>query len=368
MKKVESGMKKALLACSVVLSTTILMPSCLSDDDDTTLYDDVAITSATLGTLNRYLTTTGSDGRDSVYKRSYSASTLKLVIDQLGGRIYCEKPLLLGTDLKHVVCSLATKNNALVAIKSTTSDSLTIVTTKDSIDFSVPRTLRVISSDTEHWRDYVMTLTVRQQEAGVLTWTEKTGEVAEADINLVSYPDISQVVGYANGETYGYGWDGHLKVSRDGGDTWTDEQLDAPEELLPRQRLTFATWATANNVDYALMAGVLDEGDTTMTLWRKLIDHGREGRWVYMTPAEDNPYLLPAMEQVTLTYCAGYLLAAGSNGTIYRSQDQGITWKTGEQLTMPADFGGAPFQLSSRDDVLWLKDKNGRTWQGVISE
>lgn len=334
MKKVESGMRKALLACCVVLSTAILLPSCLGDDDDVTLYDDVAITAVTLGTLNSYLTTTASDGSDSVYKRAYGGSSFQMAIDQIGHRIWNVDSLPLGTDLKHVVCTLTAKNNGLVAILSTSSDSMKLVTTTDSIDFSVPRTLRVISSDAEHYRDYVMTLTARQQETGRLVW-------AEADAALMpAEPTVDSI-----------------DVTR----------LDADAALVPQLALTGVTWQGRGNVEYTLWAGMTAETDTAMTLWRRLRDASHEGNWVLMTQAEDNPYYLPAAAQIALVYTNGKLLALSSNGNVYSSEDQGLTWKTDEKLTMPEDFGGAPMRAVTGNGFIWLQDGTGRVWRGYIS-
>ena len=329
-----NGMKKAMMACCVMLLTSMLLPSCLGDDDDVTVYDDVAITSVTLGTLNRYLTTTASDGTDSVYKRSFAGSTIRLVIDQIGHRIFCANPLPMGTDLKHVVCTLTTKNNAIVAEKSITSDSMRVVSSTDSLDFSVPRTLRVYATDGEHYRDYVMTLTVREQEVGTLVWT------ADDEAQMPEAMAID-----------------NIDMSR----------LDADASLVPTLGLTGVTWQGRGNVEYTLWAGLTAETDTAMTLWRRLRDEGHEGQWVLMTQAEDNPYYLPASTQVALAYVDGYLLALSSNGTIYRSQDQGITWRTDEKLQMPEGFQGAPMTVISDGSNVWLQDGGGKKWSGAIS-
>jgi hypothetical protein len=313
----------------------MLMPSCLGSDDDVTLYDDVAITSVTLGTLKSYQTTTASDGSDSVYRRSYGGSSFKMVIDQLGRRIWNADSLPIGTDLKHVLVTITAKNNGLVTIKSTTSDSLSLVTTTDSLDFSVPRTLRVVSSDGNHWRDYVMTLSARQQAAGQLVWTA-------ADATLM--PEAPAI------------------------DSIDTNNLDADATLVPRQALTGVSWQGRGDVEYTLWAGLTAETDTAMTLWRRLSDAGHEGTWVLMNQAEDNPYYLPAAEQMVLAYVNGNLLALYSDGAIYISKNQGITWMTDEKLAMPAGFGGAPMRaVTDSEGRLWLQDGTGKTWSGTMS-
>lgn len=329
-------MKKVMMACCVMLMTSVLLPSCLGDDDDVTYYDNVSVTSFTLGTLNRYLTATAADGSDSTYKKSYNASSVKMHIDHLGGRIFNSDSLPIGTDLKHVVCTLATKNNALATIKSTRSDSLFAISSTDSLDFSQPRTVRVFSTDGEHWRDYTVTLSVRQQEAGVLRWTRTEEQIDES-------------TAYAPADS--------IDTSR----------LDDDASLVPTLALTGVTWQTNAGMEYTLWAGLRAETDTAMTLWRRLKDTKHESQWVLMTQAEDNPYYLPASQQTVLAYVQGYLLALSADGTIYRSQDQGITWKTSDNLQMPDDFGGAPMTVISLGDRLLLTDGTGKKWSGSIS-
>lgn len=317
-----------------MLTATLLLPSCLGSDDEGTYYDDVAITSVSLGTLNRYPTTTSSEGEDSTYKVSFAGSAYKMVLDQVGYRIFNSDSLPLKTDLKHVVCTLATRNSALVTIKSMTSDSIFAYSSTDSIDFSKPRTFRVFSTDGEHYRDYVMSLSVRQYEAGTLLWT------AVVDGQM---PEISVVV-----------------------DSINEQNIDDEASLLPRLSLAYVSWTAANNVKYAMWAGLRAETDTAMTIWRKMSDADHAGQWVYMTQAEDNPYYLPAASQLALVYYAGRLLALCSNGAIYVSNDQGITWKSDSNIALPDGCNG-PLKAVVAEGYLWLTDGDGKVWRGVLT-
>lgn len=328
-------MRKIFLACWVVLMTMFL-PSCLNTDDEATYYDDVAITSFSLGTLNRYLTTTKADGTDSVYKVSFAGSGYKVAVDQLGCRIFSSDSLPLGTDLKHVVCTLATRNNALITVKSMISDSVFAFSSADSLDFSKPRTLRIFSTDGEHSRDYIVTLSARQHNPGKLLWSARSAAEMPIFDESVDSIDVTS--------------------------------LDADASLLPKLSLTYVSWKGINDIHYAMWAGLRNEADTAMTIWRKVSDAEHTGRWVYMAQAEDNPYYLPAMEQMALVYYGGSLLALGSDGHIYQSRDHGITWKTNSNLVLPDGFGGAPLTAIASDGCLWLKDGNGFVWSGTMTK
>ena len=303
-------MRKIFLACWVMLVAVLMLPSCLGSDDDVTVYDDVAITSFTLGTLNRYVTKTLSDGSDSTYKVTYAGSAYKV------------------GDIPVVPMG--------ETIKSMTSDSLFTYSSTDSIDFSQPRTFRVFSTDGLYYRDYVVSISARQYAAGSLLWTAM-GNTAMPEAEIV--PDS------------------------------IDEQNIADDaSLLPRKSLAYVSWTAADNIKYSLWAGLRADTDTAMTLWRKVSDANHAGQWVYMTQAEDNPYYLPAMSQAALVYYGGSLLALGGNGAIYQSRDQGITWKSSSTQKMPEGFGGAPLKAVVSEGYLWLQDGKGRVWRGVMNK
>ena len=78
-----------ILSSIVGALSVLTFSSCLSDNEDkTTTYDDTAVTAFSLSTVNRYLHTTTSDGKnDSIYKSTYSPSGVKFYIDQLQRQI-----------------------------------------------------------------------------------------------------------------------------------------------------------------------------------------------------------------------------------------------------------------------------------------
>ena len=119
-------MKRVFRIFGALLMMPVILTSCLGDStDDTTLYSDMAITSFTLGTLNRYTQTTSSTtGNDTVIKTTLTGSDYKMTIDQLGHKIYNQTPLPVGVDVKHVICTVSAKNSGWLTLKSMTSDSL----------------------------------------------------------------------------------------------------------------------------------------------------------------------------------------------------------------------------------------------------
>ena len=167
-------MKRVFQVICGLLTVSWLLTSCLnSSDNETTLYDDMAVSTFKLGTLNRYLHTTTKEGKDTVYKSTYAGDAYKMTIDQLNHRIYNIDSLPYGTDCAHIICNVTTRNNGVVYVKSMISDTLVYFQSgKDSIDFTYPRVFRVFSTDGSGSRDYMVTLNVRKQETGKMKWTQ----------------------------------------------------------------------------------------------------------------------------------------------------------------------------------------------------
>lgn len=348
----DATMRSIFHALWATLVMVSVLSSCLNSDDSTvTLYDDMAITAFSLGTLNRYPHTTSESGSDSIYKVAYSAAGYVMSIDQLGGRIFNSVALPSYTDLKHVVCSLSTKNSGLAVLKSLTSDSLTTFSSTDSIDFSVPRELRVYATSGAGYRAYTVTLTVNELDNSALSWTE---------VPVSDYPAGSGGIQY---KTEG----GALLSSADNGQSWQEETLGDDGGLLPTEVLSCVSWTIGANATYSLLAGHRADDETTTTLWRKVDYDGQPAKWVYMTVTDNNPYYLPYLQHVVLLYYNDQVLAVGSDGKLYRTEDQGITWQVTSDYALPDAFvedTPAAFDATVADGCLWLLDSEaGKAWR-----
>ena len=155
-----------------MLTVVLLMASCMKskDNESGTLYNDTAITAFSLGTLNRYLHTISSTGEDSIYKVTVTGSDYKFSIDQENHRIFNADSLPGGTDVKHVVCSVASLNNGTVFYKSLVSDTIYYHSSTDSIDFSSPRQFLVFASNGNDHEEYTIEVNVHQEEGEQFIW------------------------------------------------------------------------------------------------------------------------------------------------------------------------------------------------------
>ena len=432
----QDRMNKIFRTLCVLCVISFALTSCLGDDDEknTKTYGDVAITQFTLGQLNRYTSSVSSKtGNDTIIKATLTGTNYPMTIDQLGCQIYNQTALPVGTDLKHVPLSAVTaKNGGLVLIKSMTSDSLFTFSTKDSLNFSVPRIFRVFSTDGQSHRDYTVTLNVSETEGSSFEWTKvradintenftnrhlvavgdsvllvdkdiivvdnvyggerfmrissngyvesrnvNAGEDAWSEMydNMASKPGIRRLIGATAHEIFGLGEDNSLKVSVDGiGLKWYNESLDDAASLLPIDNIACVNWpyAPADNTDYVLLAGNSQQDDQSVVLWRKISQYGGKtvwqnwGQWVYYPVDDNNKYLLPRQDNLSMACFGNSVLAIGDDMIIYESSDQGITWKSESSYARPSGMGGSHASIAADSQGrLWIVTDNGELWIGT---
>lgn len=144
--------------------------SCLGSADEYVYYDDTAITSFTLGTLNIVVDTTSSTGEDSTYTTTRDCSSYKFYIDQQTREIYNVDSLPRGIDASKVVCTVYSKNSGAIGIKSITSDSLLTYSSSDSINFTSPRDFYVYSNSGKASRKYTISVNVHKEDPDTFRW------------------------------------------------------------------------------------------------------------------------------------------------------------------------------------------------------
>ncbi len=213
-------MRSFLISVAATGAALTMLASCLGDDTDYTYYDDAAITAFTLGTLNRYYTVEGSQGQDSVIKRTLSCSDYVFNIDQQAGLIWNHDSLPLEIDASKVICTITSRNGGTVVYQSLVSDSLFYYSSSDSIDFTVPRQFRVYSTSGLTWRDYTVSVNVHKEVGDTCIWTLLT----DCEAAFVPLEEMKAVS--FDGKMYLFGSDGTdmktYTTDISGGDSWTE--------------------------------------------------------------------------------------------------------------------------------------------------
>lgn len=369
-------MRKIKSICTL-LAALVIMASCASNDTEVTLYNDAAITAFTLGKLNHYKVTEDADGLTTINITSFTASSYKFIIDQRERKIYNNDSLPVGTDAAHVLCNITTAKNGVAMFKDLKEeDTWYIYSSRDSIDFTQPRTVRVVSSDGGGYTEYEVRVNVHKQEGNSIEW-----ELMDVDFpsDPVLPQGIKQLLGGFTIEEYALSDKNKLMVSYDQGMTWTQDIPDTHEDIdeVPTKDVALVTYPMnmADRTMYVLMAGTCN-GSTSV--WRKIVDldwGAPESSWSYMDRAGEEEFDLPVLSNLSLVYYDKSILAFGGDyKTIYQSRDNGITWKTNKAYVMPKDFN---YQVESvkvavdEEDYIWLYCKliNGdkQVWRGRLN-
>lgn len=198
-------MSHKILPILMLFAVSLSMASCLSDDEEELVYyDDTAITSFSIGTLNKYYTVKSSTGEDSIVKSTVNCSSYKFSIDNYSNKIYNVDSLPIGVDASKVICTLYTKNSGLAVwnLKSSTeTDSLAFYTTTDSMDFTKPQELRVYNTSMTAYRKYIVNVNVHQEVADSFVWKNFADDAVAASLKNMK----SVCVG---GKLYLFGSDG----------------------------------------------------------------------------------------------------------------------------------------------------------------
>jgi hypothetical protein len=341
--------------------------SCLGDnDDDVTLYDDMAITNFALTVVNQLVTVQSSTGVDSTYKKSITSGLPVFNIDHYKQQIFNTTPLPAKCDLEHILASVVSKNNGVVTIKSLTSDSLFYYSSTDSIDFSKPRIFRVYATDNSGYRDYTVTVNM------------SGGDVSE-EVNWEEFPSGHEAIPAAlyHQIQVAAGESGKFNLSKDSGNTWTEELIGEGEDssLLPTSNIAWVTFPFKRNpnTDYEMMVGALDGLDNYFTFWRKIVekdDQAPVAKWANMPIETERLYQLPKMDCLNLIWFNDNLYAIGNDGKIYKSRDQGITWRTTTDFALPKDLESYNVKvITDADGNLWiLNSDSGRVWRGTMTK
>lgn len=177
------SMKKALNIVFALLAVLIVLPfsSCSKNDDDTTEPTSLCyISSFTLGTLTYYTTSTNENGEAVTTTHTYAGSYYPMAIDQIprqqelapslyAGTIASTKPLLVGTDRTIVPVTISGEGN--FSYRSINDENGWVdFTSGNSVDFSTPLVFRSKATDGASFRDYLVTISIRDNDPNGYTW------------------------------------------------------------------------------------------------------------------------------------------------------------------------------------------------------
>lgn len=215
-----------LLAVAVFLCAT----SCITSNEvDTSIYTDCAITSFSINDIETTVTATNQYGGDSTYTVTVTGSDVVFTIDHLKREIYNNDSLPKGTNVRSIICTVNADGNVIYKnnnYDSSKTDSQEWGTTKDSIDFTKPVTFRVQAYNGEDFRDYLVHLNVHKVTSSDTQWDKMATSYPGAQLEkprAVPFGKKVAVFGMKDNKL-------QVTVADNGGQNWSD--------LTPVQGLT----------------------------------------------------------------------------------------------------------------------------------
>lgn len=162
-------MKKNLAIYLALFSLLFVGNSCMPGDDDNLSYSPYAmLESFKLGNVRSSYPAFTDDGRDTIVEKTVDFSTVKFSINQATGEVYNVDSLPYATDVSKLVVNIGVNGSASIYVDSIAAYDYFLTT--DSLDFSRPRKIRVMSYDTKYRRDYVVSVNVHKVEPELMKW------------------------------------------------------------------------------------------------------------------------------------------------------------------------------------------------------
>lgn len=298
-------MKSKTINIAVLLAALFSLVSCLDTNDGDYVYtDDSAVTAFSVTSAKKAVHVKASNGADSVYYTTATLTAYKFVIDQQRCVIYNPDSLPYGVDPTKLLVSANSVNSGSLVLKSMTSDSLSYLSTTDSLDFSKPRELQVYSLSGAAVRKYEVRVNVHQEPADQFNWTKLPNPTAFTNATGVK----SFVVTTASGTTRRFllASDGTTTTvyRADGDNAWTAATPDFNHTLAAE---TYRSAAVKHDTLFVCDNGVVmatTDGDT----------------WAQQTTAEAGVARIIAANPIRL-------YAYNNEGAMVSSDDSGKTWK-----------------------------------------
>ncbi len=183
---------------------------------------------------------------------------------------------------------------------------------------------------------------------------------------------------------YLYACDGIAILSTKDMQYW-EENGAVDIDMLPQTNTCTVSYATRTNTNLqsVVMTGLSTNDSKHAVVWYKISssDPNSNQKWSYINITEENEYGCPKLEELNIIRYKGMLLAVGGRNLtdetsvaydcIYRSNDNGITWKKiTEKIMLPKSVIGKDIATSMTTDGknIWLVRNDGEIWQGWINE
>lgn len=209
---------------------------------------------------------------------------------------------------------------------------------------------------------------------------------------------LKTIVGGTDSEMYGLSYANAIMVSRDGGQTWAQDDMESGEytdnsKYLPAMDVSVILAKSKINSEVAHVTLVANKAYTgggddyaNAVVWNKVLDPGERQPWTFTNVAWNNyAFRLPRMEGLTAAAYDNGIIAMGGKpvkgegaafAKLYYSPDQGATWHTSTTMVVPegvgtmqnavlvTDANGVIYLIGSNPDAAQEADKCV-VWRGL---
>lgn len=301
-------MKRKFFAFIALITATLSLSSCLSSDETTVEYThDTAITAFSLGSLDRYTKTKA--GKDTLLKANVTGSDYKFYIDQAQRKIYNVDSLPCGVRDTAILATISSKNSSPILLMdiNKTDSVAAYYSSSDSINFSVPRKIRVYSSDYSAYAEYTVTVNVHKE----LPYEFKWHELAQNNSQLAAFSNLKAVACGDYIYVFGKTADGIkvLKSAINDGSAWSSITMNVG--------LSSDAYQSAVALDGKLY--ISDAG--------KVYASADAASWTVVSANADIKQLIGASSKYLYAYTAAGIAV---------SKNQGVSWEAEKLDTDPA--------------------------------
>ena len=197
---------------------SLLFVSCFGSDDSFDIEPEpyAVLRSLSISDISTKITVKTEDGRDSTYAKITPGVIYQFNIDQERGLVYNTDSLPVGTDITRVVTKI--NCDGIAYIYADSIENFRLFSNSDSIDYTKPARVMIISTYNSYSREYTITLNVHTVDPDKLNWVkgvaapvgnatelrlfEKEGSLAlfsksadgEVSVSTASLPEASEWV------------------------------------------------------------------------------------------------------------------------------------------------------------------------------
>lgn len=156
-----------------------------SEDEAVELSPYALVKSFSLGNIKSVYPAFTATGKDTTVVMTMTMEDFPFTINQLTGEIFNNDSLPFATNVTKVVTYLSVEGVPALYVDSI--GDYVAYSNSDSIDFTIPRKLRVYSADAQYYKDYTITVNVHQLNPDRMVWSKSAAIEGVTPVRAVEH-------------------------------------------------------------------------------------------------------------------------------------------------------------------------------------